>query len=68
MRLRLLALSSLIFFSCSEHRPVNPKIKKYGLGWDSIRKAIGLPIINGNLTLTNYGYECLDPYTDCAMF
>ena len=38
------------------------------MGSDSLRKSIGLPPIKGNLTLHNFGFECLGPYTDCAMF
>lgn len=64
----LLLLVGLFCYSCSEHSATTPQIEKYGLGWDSVRRTIGLPLIKGNLALRSYAFECLDPYTDCAMF
>ena len=69
MRKLLLSFTiAVIFLSCSERRQTTPQIEKYGLGSDSLRKSIGLPTIKGNLVLHNFGFECLGPYTDCAMF
>lgn len=57
-----------LLFSCSEKIPSTPQVDKYGTGWDNARREIGLPRIKDHLVLSSFGFECLDPYTDCATF
>lgn len=58
----------ILFTSCTNATKINPQVSKYGEGWDSVRTRIGLPTVKNNLVLHNFAFECLDPYTDCAMF
>jgi|GEM_PF-6217003 len=64
----LVIILSFSLVSCKQQRKNTSSIETFGVGYDSIRKAIGLPVISGNLQLNDSGNSCLDPYTDCAMF